>query len=323
MTTGNASAPVCCCPRSTDMGNSSKGKAPDVLKSLTAASQAPATRLAYANDLKHFKAHGGRIPATVEQVTAYLAAHYGTLAVATLERRMCAIHWAHQQKGLASPVHDPVVKATLSGIRRTQGSAQRRVKAMVKDDLLQLLVRIDQEAPVKAARDRALLLVGFAGAFRRSELVALTVADLTKCGQGIELLIQRSKTDQEGQGRTVFIPKARGAQCPVKALDAWLEVSGIAEGPIFRSVTRSGSIGSRALTPQSVALVIKESMRRLHGDVAAANVSGHSLRAGYCTQAAESGLQPFQIRQQTGHTSNAMLDRYIRPVDRRATPSLL
>lgn len=236
------------------MSNSSKAKAQDVLKSLTAASQAPATRLAYANDLKHFKAHGGHIPATVEQVTSYLAAHYQTLAVATLERRICAIHWAHVQKGLASPVHDPAVKATLSGIRRTRGTAQRRVKAVVKDDLLQLLVRIDQEAPVKAARDKALLTVGFCGAFRRSELVALTLADLTKCSQGIELLIRRSKTDQEGEGRTVFIPKAKGVRCPVKALLAWLEVSGITEGPIFRSVSRAGAIGSRALTGQSVAL---------------------------------------------------------------------
>lgn len=303
--------------------NPSAKQPQSVIKALTAASQAPATRLAYANDLKHFKAHGGRIPATVEQVTAYLADHYDTLAVATLERRICAIHWAHQQKGLASPIHDSAVRATLAGIRRTRGSAQRRVKAVVKDDLLQLLVRIDQEAPVKAARDRALLLVGFAGAFRRSELVALTVADITKCQQGIELLIQRSKTDQEGQGRTVFIPKARGAQCPVKALDAWLQLSGINEGPIFRSVTRSGSIGGRALTGQSVALVVKESMRRLHGDEAASMVSGHSLRAGYATEAAESGLQPFQIRKQTGHTSNAMLDRYIRPVEQRSTPSLL
>lgn len=305
------------------MGNSSNGKAQDVLKSLTAASQAPATRLAYANDLKHFKAHGGRIPATVDQVTGYLAAHYQTLAVATLERRVCAIHWAHVQKGLASPIHDPAVKATLSGIRRTRGTAQRRVRALVKDDLLQLLVRIDQEAPMKAARDKALLLTGFAGAFRRSELVALTVADLTRCIQGIELLIQRSKTDQEGEGRTVFIPKAKGVQCPVKALHNWLEVSGITEGPIFRSVSRSGSIGTRALTPQSVALILKESMRRLHGDEAASTVSGHSLRAGFCTTAAESGLQPFQIRQQTGHASNAMLDRYIRPVEQRSTPSLL
>lgn len=301
----------------------SRSTATGVIQALAAASQAPATRLAYANDLKHFKAHGGRIPATVEQVTAYLAAYYQTLAVATLERRMCAIHQAHVEKGLASPIHDPAVKATLSGIRRTRGMAQRRVKALVKDDLLQLLVRIDQEQPVKAARDKALLLIGFAGAFRRSELVALTVADLSRCSQGIELLIQRSKTDQEGQGRTVFIPKARGAQCPVKALDAWLEVSGITEGPIFRSVTRSSSIGARALTGQAVALILKGAMRRLHGDEAASTVSGHSLRAGYATQAAESGMQPFQIRQQTGHASNAMLDRYIRPVEKRSTPSLL
>jgi integrase len=289
-----------------------------------AAAQSSATQRSYDADLRHFKSHGGKVPATAEMIAKYLAACAGKAAVATLQHRLIAIHRAHTDRGLPSPVMDRLVKRTMQGIRRTFGAAQRRVKALVKDDLLEMMVLVDQQKPLKAARDKALLLIGFAGAFRRSELVALRCEDVTPYDNGIELLIRRSKTDQEGIGRTVFIPYAKGSRCPVKALKSWLALAGITEGPLFRRVNRHDKVGSeQALTPQSVALVVKSSVRRMKGEEAAKAVAGHSLRAGYCTEAAMVGLQPYQIREQTGHKSDVTLARYIRPVAKRKIPSLL
>jgi len=292
--------------------------------SYSAAAQSNATTRAYDADIRHFKQHGGAIPASAVMVAEYLANFAGTLAVATLQHRLIAIHRAHADQGLESPMKDYLVKRTMQGIRRTLGTKQRRVTALVKDDLLEILVHIDRQAPMKAARDKALLLIGFAGAFRRSELVALQYEDLTQFEDGVELLIRRSKTDQEGAGRTVFIPHARGGRCPVKMLKNWLELSGIAAGPLFRPINRHDQIISKkALSPQSVALIVKSSVRLMAGEEAAKLMAGHSLRAGYCTEAATVGLQPYQIREQTGHRSDVTLARYIRPVAKRKIPSLL
>lgn len=290
----------------------------------SAAAQSTATTRSYDADIRHFKQHGGVVPATPAMVAEYLAKFAGTLAVATLQHRLIAIHRAHTDIGLSSPVMDHLVKRTMQGIRRTMGTKQRRVTALVKDDLLEMMGHIDQQLPLKAARDKALLLVGFAGAFRRSELVALRYEDMTYYENGLELLIRRSKTDQEGLGRTVFIPYARGSRCPVKALQNWLDLAGIVAGPLFRPVNRHDQIaGDEALTPQSVALIVKSSVRMRAGDDAAKLVAGHSLRAGFVTAAAMAGLQPYQIREQTGHKSDVTLARYIRPVTKRKIPSLL
>ena len=131
----------------------------------------------------------------------------------------------------------------------------------------------------------------------------------------------RSKTDQEGAGRTCFIPYANGDRCPIKALKQWQELTGIRSGWLFRAVDRHDNVSEKPLSAQSVALIVKDAVRRVGGDPSA--VSGHSLRAGYCTQAAMAGLQLWQIRDQTGHTSDLMLARYIRPVAKRKLPSLL
>lgn len=295
-----------------------------LVASYSAAAQSSATTRSYDADIRHFKQHGGTLPATAVMVAEYLANFAGTLAVATLQHRLIAIHRAHTDRGLQSPIMDHLVKRTMQGIRRTLGSKQRRVTALVKDDIVELLVHIDQQMPMKAARDKALLLIGFAGAFRRSELVALRCEDMTHYDNGLELLLRRSKTDQEGVGRTVFIPYARGGRCPVKALKNWLELAGITAGSLFRPINRHDQIvGGKALTPQSVALIVKSSVRLMAGEAAAKSVAGHSLRAGYCTEAATVGLQPYQIREQTGHRSDVTLARYIRPVARRKIPSLL
>jgi integrase len=290
----------------------------------TAAAQSNATRRSYREDVRHFKQHGGTIPASPEMVAEYLASFAGTLAVATLQHRLIAIHRAHTDQGMPSPVMDRLVKQTMQGIRRTFGTKQRRVTALVKDDLLEMMVHVDLQKPMRAARDKAILLIGFAGAFRRSELVALQCEDITQYDSGMELLLRRSKTDQEGAGRTVFVPYAKGSRCPVKALKAWLELAGIVAGPLFLQISRHDKVvGTKALTPQSVALVVKSSVRRMSGVDAAKNFAGHSLRAGYCTEAATVGLQPYQIREQTGHKSDVTLARYIRPVAKRKIPSLL
>lgn len=294
-----------------------------LVASYSSAAQSNATARSYDADLRHFAQYGGVIPATPVMVAEYLASCAATFAVATLQHRLIAIHRAHTDKGLPSPVLTHVVKRTMQGIRRTFGTKQRRVAALLKDDLLEIMCRLDSLPPMKAARDKALLLIGFAGAFRRSELVALQCDDISYFENGVELLIRRSKTDQEGAGRSVFIPNARGNRCPVKALTHWLNLAGIVEGPLFRPINRHGKALSSALTGQSVALIVKSSVRKVAGDVAADGVAGHSLRAGYCTEAAIRGLQPYQIREQTGHRSDITLARYIRPVARRAIPSLL
>jgi integrase len=293
------------------------------VEELTKASQSASTRRSYAQAVCHFKEYGGSIPCDAQTVADYIAVLATTHKVATIQHRLISLHQAHAAAGHVSPVMTPIVKRTMQGIRRTLGTAQRRVKALVKDDLLETLVLSDQQAPMKAARDKALLLIGFAGAFRRSELVALLVSDLGFNDVGVDILLRRSKTDQEGEGREVFIPYAKGERCPVKALKLWLEASGIEGGSVFRAVSRYDRVSGKALTGQSVALLVKQTVGRLHGAGARAQVSGHSLRAGYCTQAAMVGLQTWQIKEQTGHKSDATLAKYIRPVQKRTVPTLL
>lgn len=288
-----------------------------------AASQASATNRAYASDLRHFLGHGGTVPCRPKRLAKYLAesANDG-LAVATLERRITAIHKAHIDQKLASPAHSEIVRQTMRGIRRTVGTKQRQVKPLTKDDLLAVLETIESvHMPVRAARDRAILLVGFASAARRSELVGVCVEHLTFSPAGLEIELPVSKTDQERHGRTVFIPRARGSHCPVTALMHWLKTAGIRTGYVFRSVNRYEGIAKQGLTPQSVALIVKAAMAQTGVD--AHNFSGHSLRSGYCTSAAEQGLQSWQIRAQTGHSSDVTLARYIRSTARQSTSSLL
>jgi site-specific recombinase XerD len=265
------------------------------------------SRRAYRSDLNHFLAWGGTIPATPEMIAVYLAAHAEHHAPATLARRLVSIGKAHSAQALPSPTGTELVKATLRGIRRTHGSIQRQVAPAVKEDVLAMVAGLDG---VKGIRDRALILIGFAGAFRRSELVSLTVAEIEQGKQGLVIQLIRSKTDQEGRGRKVAIPYARGVVCPVLAFQHWLEVAEITEGPIFRAVNRHGVIADTAIAPQSVALIIKERAQAVGLD--SAKYAGHSLRAGLVTSAAQLGVSSWKIRAQTGHRSEAMLSRYIR-----------
>lgn len=265
------------------------------------------TRRAYGNDLQHFINWGGRIPASPETVATYLAEHAATLSYGTLSRRAVAISKAHAAKKTQSPVQSDMVKATLQGIRRTTGHVQRRVRPTL---LPQIQAMVKEVTGMKGGRDKALLLIGFCGAFRRSELVSICVDDVQFVTEGVVIRIRRSKTDQTGQGREIAIPAMRGKYCPVKALKDWLAHSGISEGALFRGVNRHGQVMDHGLSPQSVALIVKERVAAIGLD--AKQFSGHSLRAGLVTSAAINGVSSFKICQQTGHKSDSVMQRYIR-----------
>jgi integrase len=163
---------------------------------------------------------------------------------------------------------------------------------------------------LRDVRDRALLLIGFAGAFRRSELVALDKSDIGRVREGIIINLRRSKTDQTSKGRRVAIPRGRTCWCPVSAIDAWFERSGVDDGAVFRAINRHGMTGHGRLSAEAVSLIIKQRVAATGLDPAA--YSGHSLRAGFVTSAAQAGVPTWKIRQQTGHASDTMLQRYIR-----------
>ncbi len=266
------------------------------------------TRRAYLSDLREFERWGGSIPASAETVAAYLAARADTLAVASLVRHVASISKAHEARGLPNPIRSELVRATLRGIKRTRGCAQREAKPFLRDELLMALDATGDG--LKDIRDRALLLIGFAGALRRSELVGLDVEDIEHVRQGIIVRLKRSKTDQDGQGRKIGIPYGRTRWCPVVALDEWMTASGFAAGAIFRPVDRHDRIHDARLSGEAVSLVVRE--RTAAAGFDPTRYSGHSLRAGLATSAAQAGVPTWRIRAQTRHASDAMLSRYIR-----------
>lgn len=265
------------------------------------------TLRAYRDDLQHFQSWGGTLPATSDQIACYLAHYAQELTVATLTRRLASLSKIHSIQQWPNPISTELVRATFRGIRNQHGVKQRQVAPAIKEDIMTMVNNLQG---IKGIRDKALLLVGFAGAFRRSELASLQYSDIEFVLQGVLIHLRRSKTDQAGQGRKIAIPYARGIICPVIALREWLQHSSITEGPIFRNVNRHGQIGAQMISPQSIALVIKE--RAKSAGLDATQYSGHSLRAGLVTSAAQAGVSSWKIRQQTGHKSDAMLQRYIR-----------
>ena len=242
--------------RANDCTTRIPNRVPGEVVALIEASIADRTRRAYQTDLAHFADWGGRLPAEPAVVASYLAAHAATLSVATLVRRVATISKAHEARGLPNPCRSEIVRATMRGVKRTRGVAQREAKPLLREDLFRVLDAMGEG--VKDARDRALLLIGFAGGFRRSEIVALNCDDVERVRQGLIVTLRRSKTDQEGAGRKVGIPLGRTRHCPVLALDRWLAVSGIEAGPIFRPIDRHGRIASERLSGQAVSLIVKE-----------------------------------------------------------------
>ena len=266
------------------------------------------TQIAYRSDLAHFERWGGQIPAAPETIVNYLAAFADTLTIATLNRRLAALSKAHRSLGLSNPTSSELVKSTVRGIRRVRGVAQRQAKALLNDHLVRVLDRMDDR--LKDTRDCALLLIGFAGGFRRSELVGLTRSDVEFVREGIVVHLRRSKADQFREGRKIGIPYARGRWCPVVALEKWLNQSKVTQGPLFRSIDRHQRIGMNALSGESVCLIVRKRIEA--AGVKADGYSAHSLRSGLATSAARAGASSWKIRQQTGHASDAMLARYIR-----------
>lgn len=266
------------------------------------------TRRAYAGALRHFSEWGGEIPASDAMVAEYLAAHAEVLSVATLERRLATLSKAHNALGIESLTRSHLVKTTLRGIRRCHGAPPRQAAPLLQDDIAAIIGAMGHR--LKDRRDCALILVGFFGAFRRSELCDIRSNDLEFFQDGVLITLRRSKTDQERRGRVVAIGAGEAGCCPVRALHEWLSASGIAQGPVFRAVSRAGSVSDRALSPEAVNLIIKARVRAIGLDPA--RYSGHSLRAGFATAAAHAGIPTWRIRAQTGHKSDTMLERYIR-----------
>jgi integrase len=282
----------------------------EVLRFVEAATAKNTVR-AYDSDLAHFLAWGGSIPTDPGIVAKYFAAHSNMLSVATLARRVIAIRRAHALGGLPDPTKSELVRLTLRGVRRLHGRPQRRAAPIRLEHLADIVSRLGSER--RDLRDRALLLVGFAGAFRRSELTAIDCGWIEREERGIVITLPRSKTDQEGRGRDIAIPRIGGPICPVAALDSWLATSGIANGPLFRPVSKAGRVLSNPLSASAIATVVKQRVAQIGLDPA--RYSGHSLRAGFATSAAAAGLPAWKIKAQTGHTSDMVLSRYIRETD--------
>lgn len=283
----------------------------DGVHTLISKSLSDATRRAYRSDIAQYEAWGGPIPSTPATVAEYLSELAQTHTVATISRRLASLAKAHRAVSSDDPTKSEIVKATLRGIRRSLGTSQREAKPVLKDDLFQMLVQIGNRP--KDVRDKALLLIGFAGAFRRSELVGLDVADIEHVRQGIIITLRRSKTDQTGAGRKIGIPFGRTRWCPVKHLNDWLDHSGIESGPIFRAINRHGHLAAQRLSGEAVSIIVKERIEAAGFDPE--GYSGHSLRAGLATSAVIAGATTLSIRRTTGHASDAMLARYVRVGD--------
>jgi site-specific recombinase XerD len=274
------------------------------------------TRKAYGTDFRIFKAWcDGKgvsaLPAGPETVAAFLAHEAGTgTKPSTLGRRIAAIRYAHKLAHLDTPTDSEAVKATLRGIRRTFGGAKVRKAPAIAAEMHSMVAMAPDR--LSGSRDRALLLLGFAGAFRRSELVALDVADITEAKTGLLITIRRSKTDQEGEGITIAI--ARGdLACPAKALREWLDAAGIETGAIFRPVNKSGVVAPSRLSDRSVANIVKAYAQRAGFD--ATTFSGHSLRSGFLTSAAAKGASIFKMMDVSRHKSVDTLRGYVRDAE--------
>ncbi len=286
-----------------------------------AAAKAVSTRAEYAKDVRYFLEAGGTIPATVDQVATYITTMAITLAVATIEKRLVSLHVEHIERGHPSPVHDPRIKQLMKGVRRSLGVGQRQVQAIEKNTLIELWSAAAKGRPVQAARTMALLAIGWAGAFRRSELVNLTWDCVHWIDSGIEITLKSSKVDQTGVGFVKFIPVAYGDRCPVKALKHWQMVCGNEAGFIFMPVNRHDQIANRPLTAHAVAQIVKRIIQQTGRDPDL--YSGHSLRAGFATAGTLAGIPSYQLMQTTGHKSEATLQKYVRIGKRRQIPSLL
>ncbi len=281
-------------------------------------SKANNTLRAYKSDFKDFgifcAKHGfNSMPTEPKVVSLYLTYLSERSKISTLRRRLVSIGVVHKLKGHYLDTKHPIIIENLMGIKRKKGSIQIGKKPILINHLKQIMNAIDEQKieNLKKLRDKTLILVGFGGGFRRTELISIDYEDLDFVEEGVKITLKRSKTDQFGEGLIKGLPYfANNKYCPVTSLKNWLDLTKIKTGPIFRRFAKGSILTSHRLTDQSVVLIIKDCLK-LAG-IENKNFSGHSLRAGFATVAAESGADERSIMAMTGHKTTQMVRRYIR-----------
>ena len=277
------------------------------------------TLRAYKSDYKDFTLfcikHGLRsMPTNPNTVSIYLTKLSKSEAkMSTLRRRLVSIGIAHKLKGHYLDTKHPIIIENLLGIKRVKGSIQRGKKPILISHLQKLIevINNDISPEIKKLRDKSLILIGFSGGFRRSEITSLDYEDLEFTEEGLKILVRRSKTDQFGEGHLKGIPYLTNSQlCPVKSLKGWLNISKINNGPIFRKFNKGFKLSNLRLSDQSVALLIKNYLNLAGID--SKGYSGHSLRSGFATVTAEAGADERSIMAMTGHKTSQMVRRYIK-----------
>ena len=282
-------------------------------------SKAINTIRAYKSDFKDFGAfcvkHSFKaLPTEPKIVALYLTYLSGKDAkMSTLRRRLVSISMIHKLKGHYLDTKHPVIIENLMGIKRIKGSVQRGKKPILINQLKAIINVINEEKidEIKKIRDKTIILVGFGGGFRRTELISIDHEDLEFVPEGVKITIKRSKTDQFGEGMIKGLPYFSNQEfCPVVHLKKWLEISKIKNGSIFRRFIKGCSLSKNRLTDQSIVLLIKAYVN-LAG-IENKNYSGHSLRSGFATVSAESGADERSIMAMTGHKTTQMVRRYIK-----------
>jgi len=281
-------------------------------------SKANNTLRAYKSDFNDFGGfcikHGfDSLPSEPKIVSLYLTYLSKNSKISTLRRRLVSISMVHKLKGHYLDTKHPIIIENLMGIRRLKGSIQIGKKPLLINHLKSIINVINEQKidEIKKARDKTIVLVGFGGGFRRTELISIDYEDLEFVPEGVKIVIKRSKTDQFGEGMLKGLPYfTNELYCPVMNLKKWLELSNIKTGPIFRRFAKGLSLTNNRLTDQSVVLLIKNYLN-LAG-IESSNYSGHSLRSGFATVAAESGADERSIMSMTGHKTTQMVRRYIR-----------
>ena len=268
------------------------------------------------NDFGLFCAQNGfkSLPSEPKIISLYMT-HLSTKEVkmSTLKRRLVSIGVIHKLKGHYLDTKHPSIIENLMGIKRRKGSVQKGKKPLLINNLKQIINVIDKEIndEIKQLRDRSIILIGFSGGFRRNEIVSLDYDDLDFVSEGLKINIKRSKTDQFGEGSLKALPYFENSQyCPVVSIQKWVEISKINNGPLFRRFKKGSKLSDKRLTDQTVALLIKKYLEM--AGINSRNYSGHSLRSGFATSAAESGAEERSIMAMTGHKSTEMVRRYIK-----------
>jgi len=268
------------------------------------------------NDFGLFCAQNGfkSLPSEPKIVSLYLT-YLSTkdIKMSTLKRRLVSIGVIHRLKGHYLDTKHPSIIENLMGIKRRKGSIQKGKKPLLINNLKKIVNAIDKEKneEIKKLRDRSIILIGFAGGFRRNEIVSLDYEDLDFVQEGLKINLKRSKTDQYGEGSVKGLPYFDNSQyCPVVSMLKWIKISKINSGPLFRRFIKGSKLSDSRLSDQTVALLIKDYLKI--AGIESRQYSGHSLRSGFATSAAESGAEERSIMAMTGHKSTEMVRRYIK-----------